>query len=478
MNWRVLFSSRRGSSPAAFVLLVLGLSSLAGAKQLHAQAAAVAWGLNIQGQLGNGTTGGVGRVPATAVGLGNGVTAVAAGGDHSLAVRNGTLYTWGYNYFGQLGNGNQGNQATTSTPAAISSLSSGVTAVAAGSNHSLALQNGAVFSWGTNGYGQLGNGTQGSQSYTTPAPVSGLSSGVSAIIAGSDSSFAIRDGMLYAWGDGNAGELGLGNMFVVTTPTVVTAFNGGVTAVAGGSVHSLMVQNGALYACGNNRSGQLGGGPDSGSRTPQAVNGFSSGVTSVAAGSYHSLAVQNGHVFAWGDNSSGQLGIGTYDNGSNVPVQVDPTDLHDIKAVAANAASSYALAADGSVWGWGYAGAGELGLGDSASSYNTPQHLLPPAGYVYTALSSSGSAAGRHVLATLSPALPRILYLARLNNGHFVLQGAAAPNVTFTVLAAPDLTSASFAPIGTATTDATGALRYDDAGAVGQEKRFYRLTYP
>ena len=110
------------------------------------------------------------------------------------------MYTWGRNYFGQLGNGEQGNQAGTNTPGAISSLSSGVTGVAGGDGFSLAVCNGTVFSWGSNGYGQLGNGTQGQRSYTAPAPVSGLSSGVSAITAGTDSSLAIRDGVLYAWG--------------------------------------------------------------------------------------------------------------------------------------------------------------------------------------------------------------------------------------------------------------------------------------
>lgn len=436
----------------------------------------MSWGLNIEGQLGNGTTGGAGTVPAPVLGLSNGVTAVAAGGSHSLAVRNGALYTWGLGYFGQLGNGSHGNQASTNVPGAISSLSSGVTAVAAGDNHSLAIQNGAVFTWGSNGYGQLGNGTKGSEHYDTPAPVSTLASRVSVIAGGTATSFAIRDGMLYAWGENSSGELGLGNMGITTTPTVVSAFNGGVTAVVVGSAHSLMVQNGALYACGQNLNGQLGGGSSDGSRTPQAVNGFSSRVTSVAAGSYHSLAVQNGYVFAWGYNAEGQVGDGTTTD-RTTPVQIDATDLHDIKAVAAGAFSSYALAADGSVWGWGYANAGELGLGTGAAQYTTPQHLLPPTGYVYTALSSCG-ADGRHVVAILSPALPHILSLARLNNGHFVVQGTGTPNVTYTVLAVSDLNSGSFAPIGTAMTDANGALRYDDAGAVGLEKRFYRFTYP
>ena len=110
-----------------------------------------------------------------------------------------------------------------------------------------------------------------------------------------------------------------------------------------------MIQRGALYATGNNSNGQLGGGSAMGSRTPQAVNGLSSGVTSVAAGSQHSLAVQNGYVFAWGYNGEGQVGDGTTTDRAN-PVQVDALNLHDIKAVAAGAYSSYALATDGSVW--------------------------------------------------------------------------------------------------------------------------------
>ena len=98
--------------------------------------------------------------------------------------------SWGNNFYGQLGNGTTTNS---STPVAVSGLSSGVTAIAAGGNHSLAIQNGAVYAWGYNGFGQLGNGTT-TFSESTPVAVSGLSSGVTAIAGGGEYSLAIQNG--------------------------------------------------------------------------------------------------------------------------------------------------------------------------------------------------------------------------------------------------------------------------------------------
>ncbi len=182
---------------------------------------------------------------------------------------------------------------------------SGVTSIAAGANHNLAVQNGGVYAWGVNNYGQLGNGTTTNSS--TPVAVSGLSSGVTAIAAGETHSLALQNGGVYAWGS----TIGTTN------------------------------------------------GIDS---TPVAVTGLASGVTSIAGGSYFSLAVKNGGVYAWGFfNSHGDFGDGTT-IGRSTPEQIDPADLHNIIEVAAGGEFSYALSSDGSLWDWGYNGFGQLGL--------------------------------------------------------------------------------------------------------------------
>jgi alpha-tubulin suppressor-like RCC1 family protein len=129
------------------------------------------------------------------------------------------------------------------------------------------------------------------------------------------------------------------------------------------------------------------------------VIGLTSGVTSVAAGEIHSLAVRSGDVYAWGDNHFGELGDGTTTQ-ENTPELIDPTDLHNIVAIAAAAYSSYALSSDGSLWVWGHDTDGELGLGNTIQ-FLTPQHLLPPSGYVYTSIDADSF--GEHVVTTLAP---------------------------------------------------------------------------
>ena len=306
-----------------------------------------AWGGNDNGQLGDGgTTIPWGRPTPIWVQNLRGAIAVAGGDHHSLAVKNdGTVWAWGENTFGQLGDGTGTDRYT---PVQVHNLD-GVTAVSAGTSHSLSVKsNGTVWAWGSNHYGELGNGSIQLVS-AVPVQVQNLS-GVTAVAAGDAYGLALKnDGTVWAWGLNEWGELGDGTTDSSSTPVQVQNL-GGVTAIAAGSGYSLAVRNdGAVWAWGANWYGELGDGTTDDRHTPVQVQNLS-GVTAVAA-RFHSLSLKSDcTVWAWGNNIAGQLGDGTTDE-RHTPVQVQ--NLNGIAAVGAGGEYSLALKNDGTVWSWG-----------------------------------------------------------------------------------------------------------------------------
>jgi alpha-tubulin suppressor-like RCC1 family protein len=345
------------------------LATLVGGTPATAAVAAVqstplTWGDNGSGQLGIGTTTNS-STPVQVTGL-SGVTAIASGLFHILAVRSdGTVWAWGYNSDGQLGNGTC--CVASSTPQRVISLS-GITAVTGGANHSLALKShGTVWAWGSNGYGQLGNGST-TDSFT-PMQVKGLR-GVTAIAGGFVYSLALKsDGTVWAWGDNNSGQLGNGTRTMSSTPVQVSGL-GGVTAIAAAGNHSLALKSdGTVWSWGYNGYGQLGNGTTTDSSTPVAVSGLSR-VTAIAGGAWHSLALKSdGTVWGWGDNYDGQIGNGTNVDVNPAPVQV--SGLSGATAIGSGWYHSLALTSHGTVWAWGANGRGQLGNGTTTPS-STP----------------------------------------------------------------------------------------------------------
>ena len=265
-----------------------------------------AWGNNTFGLLGTGSTGGDSDTPGQVPGL-SGITQIAieSNGSDSFAVgKGGVVWSWGVNTDGQLGDGTTSPSAI---PMQLSGLT-GITQVAAGPQYTLALRSdGTVWAWGANGGGQLGDGTTTERH--TPVQVSGLT-GITQVANGS-ASYALRnDGTVFAWGNGSQGLLGLASGASVPTPVKVPGLSG-ITRLADGGDHAFaLTSSGTVLAWGSNSSGQLGDGTTTSHSTPEALS--LSGITKIAATFSHNAAIRSdGTLLTWGDDSQGQLGNGT-----------------------------------------------------------------------------------------------------------------------------------------------------------------------
>jgi alpha-tubulin suppressor-like RCC1 family protein len=349
---------------------------------LLASGTVMAWGGNRFGQLGDGQDTGstpcrgdkgsefhCQGIPVQVSGL-HGVVAIAAGRDFSLALlSNGTVMAWGSNADAELGDGTSSGPETcaaaspcATTPAPVAGLA-GVVALAAGTEHSLALlSDGSVMAWGYNGSGRIGDGTD---TGATPCkaekgpefhcqgfavPVSGLS-GVLAVSAAEGSLAALTNGRVRAWGPNGEGQLGDGT-------------------------------SSGPQSCGE------AGSETPCSTTPAPLSGVSD-ATAIAAGEIHGLALRSdGSVVAWGSNREGQLGTGTNtgptpcagDEGPVFHCQATPAPVSGLSGAVAIAASwpSLALRADGTVVGWGVNRQGELADGSNTGPTQCAGESGPP----------------------------------------------------------------------------------------------------
>lgn len=285
-----------------------------------AHGAARCWAYNYFGQVGDGTD--TDRdIPTPVIGLASGTSAISAGMNHSCALTStGGVKCWGANGFGQLGDGTDTNRLS---PVNVSGLGSGVQAISAGGEHSCALTSGGgVRCWGNNDFGQLGDNS--SNGRLTPVNVVGLTSGVQSISAGRFHTCAVMTtGAVKCWGNNEDGQLGDGTSTDRYTPVDVANFaSGGRFAAAGHSHTCASTTGGAVRCWGNNSWGQLGNGSFTPSLVPVAVSGLASGVQAIDAGDSHTCAASSdGMARCWGENTYGQLGDNTWSN-RNTPVIV------------------------------------------------------------------------------------------------------------------------------------------------------------
>ena len=306
-----------------------------------------AWGRNTSGELGIGTTLARSNVPIAVKTTGTPmdgkvVKQVEGGGryegSHSIALASdGTVYTWGFNQYGQLGNNTTTNSRSPIAVQAAGTPLAGKTIVqiAAGANHNMVLtSDGAVYIWGWNYHGQLGNNTKTNSNtivavQTIGTPLAGKK--IVKIAAGQGHSLALADdGTVYTWGRNDTGQLGNNTTTDAMLPVAVTVTgtpmsNKTIVEIASGARHSLAIDSsGKVYAWGHNGSGQLGNNSTVNALTPVAVQApADKNIIQVSGsgwlGASSSALASDGTVYSWGRGFDGQLGDGT-NNDSSVPV--------------------------------------------------------------------------------------------------------------------------------------------------------------
>ena len=334
------------------------------------------WGANAYGQLGDGSFS-PHRTPEPIPGLGT-VHAAEGGREHALALTpGGVVYAWGWNLFGQVGSGS--SASTVPTPA---SVLTDVIDIGAGHYSSFAVKSdGTAWAWGRNETGQLGDGT--STTRRVPTRIQGLAGHTIVDVAGGrNHAMALADdGSVFTWGSNRYGQLGDGTFQSRLTPVPAEVDN--IVRIFAGRDHSLAVQsNGAVWAWGHNRYGQVGDGTLTNRSTPQRVTRIAAGtvqlldnIVDVDAGGYHSLArTASGRLWVWGWNDDGQLGDGTVKSRRRA---VRVKSLTGVLDMAGGRQSSIAVVAGGDVYAWGENQYGQLGDGTTSQTGRITPGIVP-----------------------------------------------------------------------------------------------------
>lgn len=350
------------------------------------------WGLNYSGELGDGSS--IYRATPTQIGSGTSwatacastlmQVSMASVSSYNVALKtDGTLWSWGQNAQGQLG---QGNNTNLSTPTQVGALATWSKISCGTGGHVLAIKSdGTLWAWGHNGSGRLGDGTTAQR--TSPVQIGALTTW-SKVSAGQGYSAAIKtDGTLWAWGANGSGQLGNGTTTNQTTGPVqigndtdwaqVVVSNG---AYGQSGVHTLAIKtNGTLWAWGANTYGQLGDGTTTQQLSPVQIGTGTNWANVIIRGKSSFARKTDGTLWSWGDNTQSQLG-----QGDSVSRSV-PTQIGTDNNWTGIAGQLFATKTNGSLWGWGPNDAGILGITSNLSK--APAQIL--AASSYTVLSSS-----------------------------------------------------------------------------------------
>ena len=290
---------------------------------------------------------------------------ISTGNTHCLGINSeGKLWSWGYNSYGQLGDGTTTRR---NNPVQIVEDTQFIQ-ISAGNAHSLAIdKNGKLWSWGDNRAGQLGDGTKNNKLIPT---IINTEVSFTHISTGDGFSMAIDySGNIWSWGKNYSGQLGNGTHEEKLEPVQITTGRKFTQISAGGS-HSLAIDSeGNLWTWGYNRYGQLGDGTKVDKAGPIEIKKGTKFVQ-IAAGGLHSLALDSeGNLWSWGKNEYGQLG----NNSPNEEGEENPFNISQIwsnKFIQISAGDSHSIAIDveGKLWTWGYNYYGQLGNGTKRNS--------------------------------------------------------------------------------------------------------------
>ncbi len=340
-------------------------------------------GNNANGQLGDGST--TNRTSFIQIGSGTNWVTVSAGSYHSLGIQSdGTLWAWGSNG-GKLGDGTTTNRTS---PVQIGTDDSWI-AIACGVEHSLGIKaDGTLWAWGSNDYGRLGDGTETNR--LSPVQIGSDENWVT-ITGGAKHSLGIKaDGTLWGWGRNNWGQLGDGTTTQRTSPVQIGTDDTWVFAEAGVNHSVGQKADGTIWGWGNNSFGQLGDGTTSTSTNPKKV-GSGTEWTEIRSGYNSTTALKsNGSLWAWGLNDYGQLGDGTTTN-RTAPVQIGSED--NWVDISTGEGHSSGLKSNGSLWAWGNNDNGQLGLGTTTNVTSPTETSSPVEIWLITTSGSSHSLA-------------------------------------------------------------------------------------
>ena len=287
----------------------------------HRENGTACWGRNNYGQLGDGTM--VDKsIPVAVASLGVDVELLSLGSDHSCATKtDGSLWCWGFNSYGQVGNGTTTNQ---SVPVVVGGAPPIIDILALGGAHTCAkASDGGVWCWGLNTDGQVGDGTTVNRQ--TPVELAALGKTGVTVSPGWFHTCALKsDDTVWCWGDNEFGQLGTGTAIDSTTPVATVSLGPTVQEIISGGYHSCAIKaGGSVWCWGLNATGQLGDGTTENKTSPVEVTSLIEPAVGLAAGVDYTCAwTADDRLFCWGGNGFGQLGDGTTQDKTS-PVEVN-----------------------------------------------------------------------------------------------------------------------------------------------------------
>jgi alpha-tubulin suppressor-like RCC1 family protein len=298
--------------------------------------------------------------------VGANVVEVTAGGSHTCARKSdGTLWCWGSGSNGQLGDGTALNRTL---PVQVTVLGTSAVSVVGGGSHTCARKSdGTLWCWGWNAYGQVGDGTLVNK--PSPVQVTALGTTTAGIAGGPLHTCAFKtDGTLYCWGYNQYGAVGDGSTVNQPSPLQVLPLGATVVEAKAGQYHSCARKSdGTMWCWGYNATGALGDGTLVSPRfVPVQAVALGATVAGISAGFFHGCARKtDGTLWCWGTNNNGQLGDGTLVDKPS-PIQVAALGTSVGQVAAANDGTC-ARKTDGTLWCWGWGIYGRIGDGTTVS---------------------------------------------------------------------------------------------------------------